>query len=130
MNVDRIRKAIDEGNSAWIRAFRETDSGLFVSLFDEDGAILGRNGNIVQGREKIKEHISAAMKEMGSATVTVKTRDVWVIRELAYETGDYSYAFKPTGGSGVKTTGRYVTIWKQQADGSWKIYRDIGLPNE
>jgi len=25
--------------------------------------------------------------------------------------------------------GKYVTVWKKQGDGSWKIYGDIGTPD-
>jgi ketosteroid isomerase-like protein len=24
-------------------------------------------------------------------------------------------------------TGRYLTVWKKQPDGSWKVVRDIGV---
>jgi ketosteroid isomerase-like protein len=34
-------------------------------------------------------------------------------------------AMKPTAGPVMKDTGKYLTVWKHQADGSWKIIRDI-----
>jgi len=31
----------------------------------------------------------------------------------------------PKGGKLTHDKGKYLTVWKKQADGSWKIYRDI-----
>jgi ketosteroid isomerase-like protein len=45
--------------------------------------------------------------------------------DLAIETGSFQMAMKPTAGPVMKDTGKYLTMWKHQADGSWKIIRDI-----
>ena len=125
-----MRKWIDKGNSKWIEAFGSCDSALFSSLFDHDGALLGRNGVVLHGREDVQKGMRELMKNMGSAVVTVQTRELWVIEDLAYETGDYAYTFKPEGKQESKISGRYVTIWKEQKDHSWKIFRDIGIPDK
>ena len=47
---------------------------------------------------------------------------------MAYETGAWSYAYHPKGQQEQKIGGRYVTVWHRQADGSWKIWADMGVP--
>ena len=49
--------------------------------------------------------------------------------DLAYETGKYTYTFTPPGKAETQTGGHYVTIWKRQADGGWKIMADMGVSN-
>jgi hypothetical protein len=37
---------------------------------------------------------------------------------------------KTAQGEEMTTKGKYLTVWKQQADGSWKIVRDINNSDE
>ena len=46
--------------------------------------------------------------------------------DLAYVRGTYSITVRPPGASGpTKDTGKCIEIWRKQADGSWKVIRDI-----
>ncbi len=124
-----VRSAIDAGNALWIEAFRNSDAELLASAFDENGAILSSSGDRVDGREAIRERMGVAMDRVGPAETTIETLNVWVEGDVAYETGMYSYTFRPGTDDERVAAGRYVVVWKRQADGSWKIFRDIGLPD-
>jgi ketosteroid isomerase-like protein len=56
---------------------------------------------------------------------SAKTEDVMVSGDLAVETGTFAWTLQPKSGAEVKDKGKYLTVWKRQADGSWKIVRDI-----
>ena len=44
---------------------------------------------------------------------------------MAYELGTYAMTFEVPGGqSPVSDTGKYLAIWKKQADNSWKFHID------
>jgi ketosteroid isomerase-like protein len=47
--------------------------------------------------------------------------------DTAYETGKYKYAYTEKGKPGVDE-GRYVTVWKKQKDGAWKLAMDMAVP--
>ncbi len=47
---------------------------------------------------------------------------------LGYTSGRYSMAFTRDGKK-VHNTGSYLTVWKKQADGSWKVLSDFGAPD-
>jgi uncharacterized protein (TIGR02246 family) len=124
------RQAIDKGNAQWIEAWDKADASLLARLFAEDGVLLGRNGKIFKGPQQIFERQKAVMEGAGKGVKsTVTTVDVWLDGEIAYETGKYSYKYQGKG-KPVSEEGRYVTIWKRQRDGSWKIIMDMGVPKE
>ena len=48
-----------------------------------------------------------------------------VAGDYAIETPNSEMTVTPKGGKAMPDKGKYLTVWKKQADGSWKIYRDI-----
>ena len=128
--LTEARRAIDKGNAQWIEAWDKADASLLARLFAEDGILLGRNGKIFKGPQQIFERQKPVMEGAGKGVkVTVTTVDLWLDGETAYETGKYSYKYQEKG-KPVTEEGRYVTIWKRQSDGSWKIIVDMGIPKE
>jgi uncharacterized protein (TIGR02246 family) len=125
-----IRKAIDSGNAKYIDAFARSDAGALAGLYDESGSRFSPKGVVVRGRPAIAESVAGFMKSVtGPIKVSIETQDLWAVDDLVYETGKYTYTFTPPGKSETQTGGHYVTIWKRQADGGWKIVADMGVPN-
>ena len=125
-----IRKSIDAGNAKYIDAFAKSDAGALAGLYDESGSRFSPKGVVVRGRPAIAESVAGFMKSVtGPIKVSIETQDLWVVDDLVYETGKYTYTFTPPGKSETQTGGHYVTIWKRQSDGSWKIIADMGVPN-
>ena len=46
--------------------------------------------------------------------------------DLGYTFGSNEISLNDAKGARVTTEGEYVTIWRKQADGSWKAVVDIG----
>ena len=49
--------------------------------------------------------------------------------DLGYTLGTWQSTHYNEAGKGQVTTGKYVTIWRKQADGSWKVVFDGGNPD-
>jgi ketosteroid isomerase-like protein len=47
--------------------------------------------------------------------------------DLGYTVGSYEITQTDDKGKTVAATGKYVTIWRKQADGSWKVVFDSGV---
>ena len=122
------RQAIDKGNAQWVEAWDKADASLIAGLFAESGILLARNGKFFKGPEQIFQRQKTVMESAGKGVkATVTTVDLWLDGDTAYETGTYSYKYQEAG-KPVNEEGRYVTIWKRQSDGSWKIASDMGVP--
>ena len=122
-----VRKAIEAGNAQYIKAFASADAGGVAAVYDEDGARLNPKGKVIRGRKAIKENLDKFIKDVGPVTVTLETSDLWLIDDTAFETGKWSYTFTPPGRQQKTIGGRYVTQWRRQKDGAWKILLDLGL---
>ena len=125
------RSAIDKGNAQWADAWTKGDAAAVADLFAEDGKFLSSSGKIYKGHEQILNLYKNAMKGIGTdikgMKVTVETVNVWLDGDMAFETGKYSYNYEENGKPTVEA-GKYVTIWKKQKDGSWKLFMDMGVP--
>ena len=120
--------SIDKGNRQWVDAWDKADASLIAALFAADGVMLGRNGKLFKGPAQVLERMKKVLESAGKgAKATVTTVDLWLDGETAYETGTYTYKFQENG-KPAHDEGRYVTIWKRQSDGSWKIASDMGVP--
>ena len=123
-----VRRAIDKGNAQWSEGWAKGDAAMVAAIFATDGVQLASSGKIIKGRQEIMERQKAAMQGADPGVkVTVTTVNVWLDGDTAYETGKYKYEYTEKGKPGVDE-GRYVTIWKRQNDGSWKLAMDMGVP--
>jgi ketosteroid isomerase-like protein len=88
------------------------------------------SGEIVRGHEAIRTLIDPAFATEGSGIAWEPAEaDIAVSGDLGYTIGRFeSTSFGPDGQQRTRT-GTYVTIWKKQRDGSWKVAVDIGSNN-
>jgi uncharacterized protein (TIGR02246 family) len=127
-NLAEVRRAIDAGNKQWSEGWAKGDAAMVAAVFADDGVQLLGSGKLIRGRQQIMELQKAAMQGADPGVkVTVTTVNVWLDGDTAYETGKYKYEYTEKGKPGTDE-GQYVTIWKRQKDGSWKLSMDMGVP--
>ena len=124
MDVEKVRKAIEESNLKFGEAARQGDAAALAALYTEDATLLPPNSEMIKGREGIEAFWSAA-KQMGAKDAVLTTADVYGSGDLAYEVGNYVLTIQPEGQESIEDKGKYVVVWKQIADGSWKMHVDI-----
>ena len=125
-----VRGAIDRGNAQYIKAFADADAAALAAVYDNKGARLSSNGVVNHGREEITTAVSRFLNNAGPVIVTLETVNLWVVDDLAYETGKWTYTFAPKDQEERTIGGRYVTIWKKQANKDWKILADMAVPGK
>lgn len=123
-----VRGSIDAGNAAYIAAFKRADAKALSQVYDLQGARLNDSGVVVRGRSAIADDVGKFVDQVGPVRVTLESKEFWLMDDNAYETGLWSYTFQPKGKAEQHIGGHYVTVWKQQPDGGWKIWADLGVP--
>src|SRR4029434_5549632 len=124
------KRAIDKGNAEWIEAWEKGNPEMLAAIFTDDGVMLSQDGKVFKGRQQILEHQKAAMQSVTRPIkVSVITVKIWLDGDAAYETGKYKYEYTEKG-KPTTEEGRYVTMWKRQGDGSWKLDMDMDIPEK
>ncbi len=120
--MEDIRKAVDIGNELWIESFKKQDYQLLASHFHTNGAILGADGKVIEGREAVGNYLKDFMQRIGPSTFTIETIDLYLVSGEIYEKGSYTLIIE----NGNRYEGKYIVEWKEE-DGIFKFYRDIGI---
>lgn len=95
----------------------------FVTYFAEDGVELDDGGGITS-REAIGKQ--PPWPEGTSLTWTPVKADMAASGDLGYTYGNYVFKSKNKEGNIVTHYGKYMSVWKKQKDGSWKVVVDMG----
>jgi ketosteroid isomerase-like protein len=98
----------------------------WLAWFAEDAAIFPADAEIVAGKAAIRKQYEASGFTPAGLTWTPKFADVSASGELGYTYGTWQWQGAGRDGKAVVRTGKYLTVWRKQADGSWKVVADIG----
>lgn len=117
--------SVASGNQDWIEGLKARDAGWIAATYDDKAINCNAAGACVSGRVAIEKQLAervAAMPEVAEAWV--KSAQTVLDGDLAYEWGRAGMRFA----DGKEFAGRYLTVWRKQADGSWKIFHNASLP--
>ena len=110
-------------------AFDRGDAGAIAALSTEDATMLPPNSPAVKGKQAIEADYKRLF-EMGVRNGSLDTVEVGSDGDLAYHVGTYSLDVPSKDGTSERDTGKFVDIYKRQADGSWKIHVSINNSDE
>jgi ketosteroid isomerase-like protein len=120
---DELRDKIVKMNQQMAKAMMEGNSEATLGFYTKDAISLPNYGEMVKGLDAIKksndEMVSSGMKvnSMEFNTVMVNTYG-----NMVSEIGTYKMNATMPGMSGpMEDTGKYLTLWEKQPDGSLKI---------
>ena len=118
--------AIREADIAWSKATAPQQADAMVSYYDEGGSLLGPNVPIATGKEAIRK-VWAQLFEIPGFSVSWQPVKVEAARsgDFAYSQGTYEITVNDPKGNPVTDRGKYVVVWKRQADKSWKAMADM-----
>ena len=124
-----------KGTDALLRADSDfaaatAEKGLegFGSFLADDAATLRPNKPVISGKESV---IAAWTPLLNNHTLSITwkpmTAAISSSGDLGFTVGSYEITKTEEKGKQVFATGKYVTIWRKQHDGSWKVVFDTGV---
>lgn len=126
-DVAAVRDAIQAREKEWSAAFLGGNATGVAALYTEDGAQVQASGDWFRGRDAIAKAMQAQFDTLAVTAREDITEEVFPAGDYVVEIGHYSYqgtskaSKKPVSGAG-----RYMVLWRKDADGAWRIHRDIG----
>lgn len=103
----------------------ERGGKAFAEWFAEDGVALGNGAAPLVGRVAIAKSANWDPK-VYQLTWTPTDATMGPSGDIGYTWGHFEGHSKDANGNPVTTSGRYITIWRKQPDGSWKVVLDAG----
>lgn len=116
---------IDKINRDWGTAIVKGDAETIAAAYGPDAVFCTRDGKCFSGYDAILALTKAALAKTGPMTSAAA--------HTSHREEDHGYIYEwgqatETTAKGEIRAGGYFTIWKQQPDGHWKIFRNIVLP--
>lgn len=123
--------AITAFNAQYVKAINDGDIAVLSALTDEDHIMIPANRLPVLGK-------AANDAANGRGFQQFKYDEHWTPLEtvvdghLAYQRGTYTVTATPKdgGGSTRSSRGNFLRIYRRQADGSWRMTRDMYSPDQ
>ncbi len=119
-------RAIREAEIEWWKVTVAKDLECTVAFYADDASMFPPNAPIATGKEAIRAVWSQLFTTPGFA-ISGQTTKVEASRgsDLGYSIGTYEITTPDPAGKPIMDRGKYVVVWKKQADGSWKAIADI-----
>ncbi len=125
-NLEQVRRAVAAADSAWAAAAAGGDLEASVNAMAEDGIMFPPDQAPVIGRAAIREYMAAAFATPGFS-VQWATGEIRVASggDLAYSFSRSRYTVPDSSGSIRTIPAKGVTVWRREADGTWRCVADI-----
>ena len=120
-------KAISDSEAAWAADWKAQDLEKILGYYTDDAIVMEPGMPAMKGKDAIRTGWKQSLNDKNFA-LTFTTANVEVSKggDLACSYGTFTATLtdaktrKP-----VKETGKYVTVYRKTADGSWKAILDI-----
>jgi uncharacterized protein (TIGR02246 family) len=120
-------KAIKDVEATQVQNFATKDADKIATVYADDASVLITGMPAINGIPAIKDALKPMLADKGfSITFASDKVDVAKSGELGYSQGTYtSTSTAPKTKKLMTEKGKYVTVFKKQADGGWKAVADI-----
>jgi ketosteroid isomerase-like protein len=123
-NVEQEREALLALDREWSQSVKDLDK--FVSYYSPDASVYAPGMPVVTGAGPIRETFGKMSSMPGfSLQFSPAKAEVSASGDIGYITGTYEMTVNDAAGNPMTEKGKYVEVWKKQADGQWKVVEDI-----
>ena len=118
-------EAIRAADEALQQAISKGDLERIASFYADDAVLLPTAEPIVTGKDAIRAEWKHVLGIPGMQNVSaLKQVDVSRSGDMGYSRGTYTSRMVGPKGEPLTEPGKWVSIWKKQSDGQWRIVVD------
>lgn len=112
----------EEMHMLFEKYFNSGDIEALVSLYEEGAALSPQPGQVVTGKEAIRQALSGFLALKGK--MRLKTRYVLESGEIALLSGEWQLVGTDPSGEALEMGSRSAEVARRQSDGSWLYVAD------
>ena len=125
VDTEAVKKQVFAAEKAFEAMAAEKGIAEAFAYFAAEDAVIKRgNDSIVSGRDGIRNYYSRANLSRARVNWTPDQIDVSADGTMAWTYGKFTWKVVRAEGDTVVSRGIFHTVWKRQADGSWKYVWD------
>lgn len=124
-----IKNAIKADEKKWNQQVKAKDTEGLAGHYTDDAYFVGPGAPPSDGSTAIRQFYANALTDPAIAVdISSDKIDVAASGDMAYSRGHYTekYTDKKTG-KVMTDKGSYLTVYKKQSDGTWKIVQDFAV---
>jgi len=119
------KKAVEQAEADWIKAFNRADVDAMLALYTRDVVLMPPGERSLHGRRAVGKWITAFF-DLHKAHQVVRNEEVEVQGSFAYLRGRFEIEIVQHRGGPFETVrGQHMVIWRKGKDGAWRAARDI-----
>jgi uncharacterized protein (TIGR02246 family) len=118
--------ALAAANLRLMKALERSDAAAFASVYAEDAVLLQTREPEIRGRAAIRALMEKDLKGNPYTGFEILSLEVRSEGSLVIETARFTATAVDALGSRSSVTQRFLTVWKRQADGAWRIQTQMG----
>jgi len=123
------RRAVQEADRELSRASESRNIDAFTALLDTDTVFVSEAGPPARGHAAVRDKWAAFFAPAGpSLTWEPYEGEVSTQGDLGYTRGKFLFQGKDGSGKPVADRGEYLSIWRKQQDGTWRVVIDSSFP--
>jgi len=119
-------QALRDADAAWAQAWASKDVEKAVAGYADDATVLDPNLAAITGRENFRANLKPFFADKNFTIHWDAAKvDVAQSGDLGYTQGTLTYTITdPSTGQPFTDRAKYLTVWKKQSDGSWRVVED------
>jgi ketosteroid isomerase-like protein len=125
-NIQPVERILRDLDAQWSKAAAAKNLEQTVAYYSDDAIVLPPNAMSAATKEAIRNVWKEMLASPGLA-ITWKPIRVQVGKsgEMAWVSGMYELTMNDASGKPINDRGKYLEVWQQQADGTWKCRADM-----
>jgi ketosteroid isomerase-like protein len=117
--------ALRSADENWAKAAQTKQVAAWIAFYADDAVVQPPNDKIEDNRQDITKSIGDLL-ELPALVIDWQPAKVETAGsgDLGYVRGTYTASFHNPKGETVNDRGKYLEVWRKQADGNWKCIVD------
>jgi ketosteroid isomerase-like protein len=126
-NLQAAADQIVKSDAAFAQSVAEKNREKFLSFIADVTTFSGGTPNELHGRDAVMKAWGDFFAPDGPTLSWIPSKgEVIGAGDVGYTTGRSVFRQKGADGKVTERRGQYVTVWKKQVDGAWKVVFDTG----